>query len=48
MASDFEFDHGNLVKLTCIDGSAFDGMGIDSEIDCVKLIPRRSAKYSRK
>ncbi len=32
MASDFEFDHGNLVKLTCVDGSAFDGMGIDSEI----------------
>ncbi len=34
MASDFEFDHGNLVKLTCVDGSAFEGMGIDSEIDC--------------
>ena len=33
MFSDFEFEYGNLVRLTCVDGSVFEGVIVDIEID---------------
>ena len=33
MASDFEFEYGDLVRLTCVDGSVFEGVIVDIEID---------------
>jgi hypothetical protein len=33
MFSDFEFEYGNLVRLTCVDGNVFEGVIVDIEID---------------